>query len=867
MIIVFLLSVLGLALGAAPSFANPMDELTPDQKLYQRVKKLGDWGLLDPQDKAVLDEGKIVTRLELAFYTEKAKARITAPATMSAPQPIPSPITAPPVMAPPVMPSPTPAVVPSVPEMTAPMVPPPAANPAVRNEVDELLKELKAEAAYLKMRVTLNDERIKEQEKELNALQGVQNDVDAVFKKANDQLKSPSIDSVSRFRFEDIHLTGVGGQPSTLISTAFGPQINPGAIPSANAIRAVNEENIRLITDLGGKGSFSFGLGGSLSDSNASDSGLGGSGTASIYLFAPDFSFMLSGPLGSWNTHVMVQGYPGALTLGDFSRGVGPIFVKRFENPYEIKHYTDDKHLKIWNDYMTNIAAPSPSFANGVISSTYDQVFDGVFGVGNNLPLIGGDARLVLLFGRMGTTNTQTQRWEEGAKLDGSLLNNLRGAISTEWVNDNYANPQGPNLDLKTYQADLYLDLNPVNVSLEGAFSSFYTGFEGISPTNSSGTPTNTRLEAPAGQLTLSYYPFNLYAFAISDGFANFQSKVAMSSVNFTKYGVGSSPSSYMDVYGWIGEVDSLASDRYGLRANLGWNGRHQDWMKSWPSFLDAFVVNFDWSMKKEFSVAYDNQGYNDVEALNLITMYYPDDEGLWGLNFWGGYGAGGMGSPWYAVRQSYINNIQSLRLDNNTSFNNVQYKSNMSSEKIPIIIPADINGVPLPPGSAPATLASSPGTVLSYYVLPDLKTYNYITLTTKIQFNKLYGSNTPFYGSIFFTDNRVSGHSDDPAVASWLQNVPNLFEQTVWDFAGMYQLMKNVDLTCDYGLETWKSQYTYPLVDYRTDSLGGGFAYDFPWGGGKWEFRYKHLIFRDAFVPLNNYQADQAFSSMSFLF
>jgi len=64
-----------------------------------------------------------------------------------------------------------------------------------------------------------------------------------------------------------------------------------------------------------------------------------------------------------------------------------------------------------------------------------------------------------------------------------------------------------------------------------------------------------------------------------------------------------------------------------------------------------------------------------------------------------------------------------------------------------------------------------------------------------------------------------------------------------------------------------WKSQYTYPLVDYRTDSLGAGFAYDFPWGGGKWEFRYKHVIFKDAWVPLNNYQADQFFSAMSFLF
>jgi len=75
------LSLLALFLvpGAPRLLANPFEELTPDQKLYQRVKKLGDYGLLDTEDKAVLDQGKIVTRLELAFYTEKAKAKISAP--------------------------------------------------------------------------------------------------------------------------------------------------------------------------------------------------------------------------------------------------------------------------------------------------------------------------------------------------------------------------------------------------------------------------------------------------------------------------------------------------------------------------------------------------------------------------------------------------------------------------------------------------------------------------------------------------------------------------------------------------------------------------------------------------------------------
>jgi hypothetical protein len=61
--------------------------------------------------------------------------------------------------------------------------------------------------------------------------------------------------------------------------------------------------------------------------------------------------------------------------------------------------------------------------------------------------------------------------------------------------------------------------------------------------------------------------------------------------------------------------------------------------------------------------------------------------------------------------------------------------------------------------------------------------------------------------------------------------------------------------------VELWTSHYTWPLVDYRTDSIGAGFAYDMPWGGSKLEFRYKHLTFQDADLPANNYQADQVYT------
>src|SRR6185369_10639010 len=102
-------------------------EVSPDQPLYQRVKHLEIYGLLDPKDQAVLDEGKTVTRLELAFYTEKAKANLTQPQLLTTPTPVPTPV-------------PTAA-------------PTPVINEELRREIEELLKELKDESALLKSRL------------------------------------------------------------------------------------------------------------------------------------------------------------------------------------------------------------------------------------------------------------------------------------------------------------------------------------------------------------------------------------------------------------------------------------------------------------------------------------------------------------------------------------------------------------------------------------------------------------------------------------------------------------------------------------------------------------------------------------------
>ncbi|HTC20912.1 MAG TPA: hypothetical protein VK859_08690, partial [bacterium] len=70
-------------LGTSLLWADPSDNVTSDQPIYQRVKNLENYGLLDPKDQAVLDQGLVVTRLELAFYTEKAKARLETPTASS----------------------------------------------------------------------------------------------------------------------------------------------------------------------------------------------------------------------------------------------------------------------------------------------------------------------------------------------------------------------------------------------------------------------------------------------------------------------------------------------------------------------------------------------------------------------------------------------------------------------------------------------------------------------------------------------------------------------------------------------------------------------------------------------------------------
>src|SRR6185369_11580415 len=130
--------------------------------------KLGDYGLLDAQDKAVLDEGKTVTRLQLAFYTEKAKARI-APPQLGRPTPTPQDL--PPQIMPRLIPTPVPTL------------PPVNVTPGIRNEIEQLLKELKTEAAPLLGRLKAQEEQENAREKELAALWKTPDEINANFRK------------------------------------------------------------------------------------------------------------------------------------------------------------------------------------------------------------------------------------------------------------------------------------------------------------------------------------------------------------------------------------------------------------------------------------------------------------------------------------------------------------------------------------------------------------------------------------------------------------------------------------------------------------------------------------------------------------
>lgn len=843
-------------------WADPSDNVTPDNPLYQRVKKLGDYGLLDAQDKSVLDDGLVVTRLELAFYTEKAKARITSPQyTPTVPMTAPTPeVSLPPAAPAPPVAAPSPTPVPARPRVApAPSLPAPLAQPApsrndLQKEIDELLKELHQESEVLRSRVSQDDYRIQQQQAQLDELKNIQDDVDAAFRKANKASGVPHFSSIADIRVENVHVSGLTQVSATSIK---------------------NEVNLGMWSDLGGKGSISLGLGSYLY-SSASDTP---SSPASIYLFSPNVNVNMDGKLGHWSSTFAVEDYTADTDLGDFTRG-NPLSNLRYEEPFEIKRYSTDKNMKNWDDYMTNLGYV-PSYSSWVQSSNTGIVFDGLYMIGSNLPLVSSDAKATILFGRMGrTTNVpDVHRLEEGLKYSQPWLGGfLQSSFTGYWVNENFGiNPANtPNMDSQNYEVDLGADLRPFFLSLKGGYSQFYTGMQTtgyyslVNPANNTLVSNPTALEAPAGQASLSYYPFTVYYTAISDTYSDPNSTAYLAGFNLNRYGYSYAASGFPEwYYGYVGMVNDMISDRHGWRANLGWQGRQSDWMKDLPSILDDVIINFDVASNTEYTMIPDESGHNVIEAYQLVTVFYPDDTGMWGSSIWGGYtGPHPMGT-------AYEDNIAAIRNDGNTPGTNEFYLTSLGVDylqRIPFILPTANEPVQYTNGK-PVTVG--PG-INTYTNLDNLKTFNYITLTAKLQLNKMLGMPQPFYGSFFFTDHQISGTTTNPALVNMpdpnrpgqtLANIPDIFNQTVYDISGLYQVAKSLNLLADYGLEFWTSNYTYPVVNWRTDSYGLGLAYDLPWGGGKFEVRYKHLNYQDYSVVLNSYQADQGYCYFLFQF
>ena len=870
------------------TFAYPAENVTSDKPLYQQVKHLETYGLLDPQDQAVLDEGHVVTRLELALYTEKAKKKLKSKTASSSSTPTSSPASG------------------SLLQSSSAVSQPAAISSAMAAEIDNLLKQLDAEAEYLTTRMALDDYRIKQQETEVQKLNEDQDLINSSFRKSNKAATDPHYILSEDTRVENFSMSG---------------------ITQVSATSAKNEFSLQTWGSLGGRGSFNMGILGSVYAAVANGQ------PVSLYLLSPTVNFNMDGMLGHWSNTLAVETYTYDTDLGDFTRGAYPGYT-RFEDPFDIKRYSSDKNMRNWDDYMNNLGYV-PSFNSWSSQNNTTKVFDGLYMIGTNLPLVSKDAKMTLLFGRMDPSGSDvlqpgipltdyqsspgaaignyTERWEEGLKYSQPLPGGIQLSLSSIWVNDNFGAYQSapvtipavvnsgvtitapvttttaaPSLDLRNFAGDIAVDLKPAFLDVEAGFSHLYSGYYSTSAAAVTSYQPNTStpqaLEAGAGQASLSLYPLTLYYTAISDGYANTDSKVLLSGVQFWQYGFyngypggpynNSTPkaaNASTDQYGFIGMVDDLISDRYGWRANLGWRGRQETWTKFLPDFFDDMVINLDVAQKTEYSAVSDEQGFHDVEAYDLITVLYPDDLGLFGGSIWDGYG--GI----HPAGQQYVDNIENLRSGAPpTDFAYDLRFSGLDSERIPMILPANSVSQVLPAGSAPQRTVSGT-TITTYYAdLNDLKTFNYITLTAKLQLNKMFQLPSPLYGSFFFTDHEVSG--SNPAYSSVpdpyrlsaggnLGNIPNMFEQTAYDAALLFGVVKNVNLLADYGLETWKSNYTYPLVDYRTEVFGAGLAYDVPWGGGKFEFRYKHIDFTDKYVPASNYQADQYYAYFLFQF
>ena len=841
---------------AARATASPFEEIKSGDNLYQRVKALEKWGLLDAQDQAVLDRGEAVTRLQLAFYTEKAKTRISAPlfpattpTTASAPAPV---LVAPsqsieqpiPQIVAPQAPVAQPAV-PSVPELAAPAMPAPQPTavmvpPSVSKEIDDLLKAMKNESAYLRARQPLLDADIKTQEDELQAIKKTQIAADTVARKANKNSGDWSFNTNADWHFED--MTVQGNSNSAALTGTSGVQSVKGITP-----QRITREDQQIYFGMWGslgKASLSTGFTAKLYSMN--DASVDSASSVTLTPGVPQLKMNLDGRFGTWSFFAMREGYDPDTSMGDFTRAQSTDRPKNYISPYNIVCWSPDKFDKNWDDFMHNLGfVPTQALLGGIGQTGADRVFDGVVMDGSDLPKL-GSTKIKILAGHYGTSTSPTW-FEYGTLVQRPWLNDhITTKVAGYWMDDTTHKVGVASIDMRNYTGEASVDLKPIPIVFSGqfAYSSLYTGVDnGLAPGGSA-----QPLPGSALQLQASCYPFNIFYQNIQAGYSNFQSKVDITGIDFTRYGLSSTQTDdLINKYGEVGEADTLQSNRKGVRLNLGWNGRKDEWMQnSLPKFMDYFLLNVDAAKRTEF-VAIDSAevgGHYVLEPWTFVAPYYPEDEGVWGMDLYGGYG----GSP-CTLRGEVDSNILAVRQASDpmgasrtwsSSYEWVRYRFQMASERIPLL---------------------DPGTGAD---ISDIKTYNYLALSNKWQLNRFYGSSKPLYLAIYYANDVVSGAASGP----YTSDISCLLHQSVFDTTLMAgRLLPYVQVSVHFAEEKWHSDYSIPRIQYDTKSTGAGLDYNIPWGSCKLGLRYNHVVFNSEYVPANNYVAEQVWAQANFRF
>lgn len=794
---------------AEETFA-PFQWVRPGDPLYERAERLAHDGFLGEEARGVFETRKPVTRLQLAFYVEKAKPKFSEPLL---PTPVPKP-QAPPE---PIFEEPA--------DVFPPPEPVPQQPPAPREDWEVLRKALRAESQYLRTRISILNQQYDDVEKELESIEKIQGELDAISRKANKQGGSPNFSSNSRWTFEDFTLRNQTSAPASTVSVQLpdgsgSTPVTQQALTNQRATRFDQEYYLGVWADLGGKGSVSSGVNAFLPSSTNGE-------PVSVGIGRPSVDLWLDGRLGHWDILIRDESFIPDSSLGMFVRSVNRTTPRRFEDIYHVRVFSDNKLKQLWDDYMGSLGyTVTRSLVGGNVQSQDDRVFDGVVFKGQNVPGF-GPARLHALVGRL----LEGQRFEYGAKVTRPFWRNKAEAwVAAYFVDDTFGTGQDPAVDMRNYAAAVAVDLSPFVLNVESARSHFFSGQDLQNPAGA------VPITASGGRASLGFYPFTFFFTNVSPDYANFQSHVTNTSIDYSRYGIADDGTALSA--GDIGEADMVHSNRKSYRLNFGWQGRKKNWLRKLPAFLDDMVINFDWTLSEEYRAIADANKRYVVEAWNMVSPYYDEGEGIWGKFLYGGFPGNAVDSA-LSLRQQYIRNVQAAR-GFQLAQAEVTYRFRFTSERYPLVDPQT-------------------GENLSH-----LKTYRYLALTPKIRLNRWLKLSKPIYLGAFLGDNKVSGKAQEAGQT----DIPELFRQRMVDvsfFLG--DVLPKLHLVAHMAYEEHKSRWTVPGVFNMVRNPGVGFGYDIPWGTSKLEMRFDHVEFRSAGVPSNNYNTEQFFALLKMLF